>query len=162
MPLPSKRTVEILRRAADGGIRIADRRRPVYGDGAAVRDQYGNPLPVSSFCLFVRRGWLLPGEDVGMWRARDLAEGKAPAMAKGEDELAGQSPTPQQVAILRRIAQTRLVVSFVGGRKTYAYADGPEVRRQDAERLIRQRWVVPESPGLFHGEEPQTYIALKP
>jgi hypothetical protein len=80
-----------------------------------------------------------------------------PVQTKVEDDLSKQLPTPQQTAILRRASLHKLTVEFVEGRKRYSYGDGVPVRREDAERLIARRWVVPESPGLF-GDEPQVYV----
>jgi hypothetical protein len=166
MPLPSERTVSMLRRAADSAVIVeAD---PLTGDmwfayaddGEELRDEGGRLLTARAFCRFVREGWLLPGDDVGLFRARTVPDGRP--QRKQEVEVGEQKPTPQQTAILRRISVHKLVVAFVDGRKGYSYGDGVPVRREDAERIIRNRWVVPESPGLFYGEEPQSYVCRSP
>lgn len=162
-PQPSRLTTEILRRAAGGEVvahpDLEENFWYAYEDGTPLLDRYGRMLSTRAFCRFLRHGWLLPVE-VGRWRARSVADGAPPAPeAPKEEEMPEQRPTPQQVAILRRISTHKLVVGFTDGRKGYSYGDGVPISRADAERLIARRWVIPESPGLFHGEEPQTYVA---
>lgn len=69
-----------------------------------------------------------------------------------------QRPTENEVAMLRRISRGRLLVTMVDGRKVYAYEDGANCDQRSAQRLIRQGWVVPQDQGLWHGEEPQSYV----
>lgn len=166
MPRPTERVVEILRRAAVDQIGVRTIRssltsdilatRFVYGDGAEIFAG-GHPMTGRDIGRMVREGWLIPGDDVGLWRARTLADPAIEAKPRREG-VGEQRPTLQQTAILRRISTHKLVVAFIDGRKGYSYGDGLPVRREDAERLIRNRWVTPESPGLFHGEEPQSYV----
>jgi hypothetical protein len=152
----------MLRRAGSGGIAVNPGAASFgYADsGELLRDQRGNVLEVASFCRFVREGWLLPGDDVGTWRPRTVAEGEPPQPER-KDEMGRQLPTPQQTAILRRVSTHKMAVSFVEGKRVYSYGDGVPVKRDDAERLVRNRWVVPESPGLFD-DEPQTYVCRSP
>ena len=156
--MPSERVVEILRRASVDQIMFCGRGGARYSStGEAVVDGWGDALDARPFGYMIRQGWLLPGDDVGLWRARRLDD---PAIEKPKEELVGQQkPTVQQTAVLRRISQKKLVVTIIEGKKTYAYGDGLPVKRQDAERIIANRWVAPESPGLFgRDEDAQTYV----
>jgi hypothetical protein len=157
----------MLRRAGSGGIAV----RTVYSgdlpclffgydDGGELRDAAGRLVQPLAFSRYVREGWLLPGDDVGTWRPRTVAEGEPPQPER-RPEMGKQLPTPQQTAILRRVSAHKLAVSFVEGKRVYSYGDGVPVKRDDAERLVRNRWVVPESPGLFD-DEPQTYVCRSP
>lgn len=162
MGRPTRRVVEILRRTAGGAVMVrgGDRLEYTYETGETIRDDRGYPLRTAAFCRFVREGWLLPGPDVGIWRSRELTD--PPLIGEAKADMTQQRPTPQQTAILRRVATHRLMATFIDGRKQYSYGDGVPVKRNDAERLIHNRWVVPESPGLFRDEEPQTYVSRSP
>lgn len=163
MARPTERVVAILRRAGVSPIEVRGG-KPLwfaYEGGDAVREANGELLAAQTFCRYVREGWLLPIE-VGRYRSRTLSDPAATEEPKAaEDEMRAQLPSPQQTAILRRVAIHKLMVEYRNGAKLYSYGDGVPIRDRDAERLIARKWVVPESPGLF-GEVAQVYIAHSP
>lgn len=161
MAQPSGRMVSILRAASLSPIEVVGPHpfEFAYDGGETVRDANSRPITTRAFCRWVREGWLVPVE-VGRYRSRILSDPAIEAPIKPEDDMSRQLPTPQQVAVLRRVASHKLVAQFRDGRKEYAYGDGLPVKRQDAERLIARGWVRPESPGLFRDEDAQTYTAI--
>lgn len=65
-------------------------------------------------------------------------------------------PSEREVAMLRRIARGRLLVTMIDGEPVYSYDDGSTCDQRGAARLVRMGWVVPDDKPLI-GEVPQSY-----
>jgi hypothetical protein len=74
-------------------------------------------------------------------------------------------PTPQQVAVLRKIAGGWLDVTMQGGKPCCTYADGTAPSRAfDLARFVRAGWVIPaeDCRPLFGEIWAQRYVARRP
>ena len=73
-------------------------------------------------------------------------------------------PTPEEVAILRRIAQGYAKLTFTKDGPQYAYDDGTPIRasRRRFNRMVENRWLVGDKDSLFADGTPQIYRARKP
>jgi hypothetical protein len=74
-----------------------------------------------------------------------------------------RKPTNYEAAVLRMIARTRLVKTYVDSRKTpvWIVENGCEISHECAQQLIKHGWVVPVRDGLSMFDDSQTYVALK-
>src|ERR1044072_1762086 len=67
-------------------------------------------------------------------------------------------PTRYQSVILRRIARSCLVKTYIASRDDPMWSiDGQEISHECAKALIRNGWVVPNRDGLSMFDETQSY-----
>lgn len=69
-------------------------------------------------------------------------------------------PTERQTALLRRIAQSKVIVTFSSGCPTYCY-DGGMLDPDDFRRFVKNGWLVGDR-GDSPFDRPQVYRVRKP